>query len=175
MKVAIFLKMLLNAIRRILGVVGFVLCSSIPAHADNPKAFDKSDPPSKLILTLQSIACGRKGKPFDNNSVVATHNNSNEPQTPALKENQLMWTAMWMLFRTQQEMLRSVTDFLGNVTFIIIIEKLSYSLWYFWFSSGHKKAQPFSVGLWVFGGAGELNPVRKYSATSLHAYPALLI
>ncbi len=86
MKVAIFLKMLLNAIRRILGVVGFVLYSSIPVHADNPKAFDKSDPPSNLILTLpDQLPVAEKVNHSINNSVLATHNNSNEPQTPALK------------------------------------------------------------------------------------------
>ena len=86
MKVAIFLKTLLNAIKRILGGVGFVLCCSIPAHADNPKAFDKSDPPPDLILTLpDQWPVAEKVSQSINKSVVATHNNNNETQTPALK------------------------------------------------------------------------------------------
>jgi hypothetical protein len=86
MKVAIFLKMLLNAIRRILGVVNFVLFCSIPAHADNPKAFDKSDPPSDLILTLpDQWPAAEKVSQSINKSMVMTHNSNDEAQTPAVK------------------------------------------------------------------------------------------
>ncbi|MFA6051990.1 MAG: hypothetical protein WC762_05315 [Methylobacter sp.] len=83
MKVAIFLKMLLNAIKRILGVAGFVLCCSISAHAGNSKAFDKPDPPSHLVLTLsdQWLAEEKVSQPINRNA--ATRNN--ETQTSALK------------------------------------------------------------------------------------------
>ena len=85
MKVAIFLKMLLNAIKRILGVAGFVLCCSIPAHAGNSKAFDKSDPPADLILTLpDQWLAAEKVSPSINRSVVTSGNN-NETQASALK------------------------------------------------------------------------------------------
>jgi hypothetical protein len=82
MKVAIFLKMLLSAIK-ILGVAGFVLCCSIPTHAGNPKAFDKSDSSSHLILTLsdQWLEAEKASQPI--NQSAATRNN--ETQTSALK------------------------------------------------------------------------------------------
>jgi len=86
MKVAIFLKMLLNAIRRILGVVGFVHFCSIPAHADNPKKFDKSDPPAELILTLpDQWPAAEKVSQSINKSVVAAHNSNDETQVPPVK------------------------------------------------------------------------------------------
>jgi hypothetical protein len=83
MKVAIFLNMLLNAIKWVLGIAGFVLCCSIPAYAGNPKAFDKSDPPSHLILTLsdQWLAEEKVSQPINQGAVTR----NNETQTSALK------------------------------------------------------------------------------------------
>jgi len=85
MKVAIFLKMLLRAIKGILGVAGFVLCYSTPAYAGNSKAADKSDPPPDLILTLpdQWLAAEKVVPSINQN--VATRSNSNETQATALK------------------------------------------------------------------------------------------
>lgn len=86
MKVAIFLKMLLSAIKRMSGVAGFVLCCSMPAHAGNPKAFDKSGSHPDLILTLpdQWLAV-EKANPSINLNMV-THNNNDETQASALKK-----------------------------------------------------------------------------------------
>ncbi len=84
MKVAIFLKMLLKAIKRILGVAGFVLCCSITTYAGTPKAFGK--PVSQnLILTLpdQWLAAEKASPSITSNVLV--HHNSNETQTFALK------------------------------------------------------------------------------------------
>ena len=87
-----------------------------------------------------------------------------------------MWTAIWMLFRTQQEMFRSVTDFLGNVTFIIIIEKLSYSYDISDFLLGIKKPNRFRLGFGYLVEAGGIEPPSVSTPPQgLHAYPALLI
>jgi len=52
MKVATSLKMITNAIKQIVCIVGVLLCCSISAQAKAPKAFDQYDPPSDLVLTL---------------------------------------------------------------------------------------------------------------------------
>ena len=83
MKVVIFLKVLLNVIKGILGVAGFILCCSISAHAGNSKAFDKSDPSSDLILAFpDQWPVAEKVSQSINESVVVTHNNNNETQRP---------------------------------------------------------------------------------------------
>ncbi|MCK9394302.1 MAG: hypothetical protein M0Q44_01770 [Methylobacter sp.] len=85
MKVAVFLKMLLKAIKRISGVAGFVLCCSIPAYAGTPKAFDKPAPAPNLILTLpDQWLAAEKSSPSITSNVLA-HHNGNETQTFALK------------------------------------------------------------------------------------------
>lgn len=86
MKVAIFLKILWDAIKGILGVAGFVLCCSIPAHAGNSKAVDKSDPPPDLILTLpdQWLAAENVSSSISQN--VAAHSNNTEPQATTQKK-----------------------------------------------------------------------------------------
>ena len=84
MKMAIFLKALLTAAGRILAGAGFVLYCSMPAHAGSPKAFDKYDPPSDLILTLPDQELTTEKLSPSINQTVVTHNN-NETQTSALK------------------------------------------------------------------------------------------
>lgn len=76
MKVAVFLKILLS--------VGFVFCCSTPVHAGAPKAFDKYDPPSDLILTLPDQWPAAKKLSQSSGQGMVTNNN-NETQTSALK------------------------------------------------------------------------------------------
>ncbi|MGZ4956618.1 MAG: hypothetical protein ACXV8Q_16040 [Methylobacter sp.] len=78
MKAVIFLKTLLR-------VTGFVLCCLMPAHAGSQKAFDQSDPPSDLILTLPDKWLADEKMNTLSSSDMSAHNN-NEAQAFALKK-----------------------------------------------------------------------------------------
>lgn len=84
MKAGDFIDYVMNAIIRILGVAGFILSCSIPAHAGDSKAFDKYDPPSDLILTLPDQWPTTEKVNQSINRSEAVHNNS-ENQTSALQ------------------------------------------------------------------------------------------
>ncbi len=84
MNMAIFLKKLLKVVNPLPAVVALALCCSIPAHAGNPKPFDKYDPPTDLILTLpdQALAAEKTGDSLLRNAAAQ---NNNETQASALK------------------------------------------------------------------------------------------
>lgn len=84
MKMAIFLKMLLRISKPTLVIVGVILYCSIPVYAGSPKAFDKYNPPSDLILTLPDQGLTQdKITPSISPNLIAHDNN--ETQTSALK------------------------------------------------------------------------------------------
>ncbi|MGZ4968782.1 MAG: hypothetical protein ACXV8O_00085 [Methylobacter sp.] len=73
---------LFNIIKRVAGIIGIVLCCSLPAHAGKPKkAVDKPKAPVDLILTMPDQWLAEKNASPSVNLNMAAQNNDNQAFT----------------------------------------------------------------------------------------------
>lgn len=72
----------MSIIKRTLVVAGVIFCCSTSAYAGKPKAFDKYDPPSDLILTLPDrLLVATKDSQSSNQNLMAINNNAIQTST----------------------------------------------------------------------------------------------